>query len=123
VTYAGPELLAGEHLPSGFDCGSAALNDWLVRRALGDQSSGTSRTWVVVKPVRSWPSLRPRRHPFFGRLRRKIWGAIARRSYVPLPIMLPFIIQSSQLLMCCSIQLTMLLHQPSEGGVEIEAPD
>jgi GNAT superfamily N-acetyltransferase len=49
VTFAGPELLAGEHLLAGFDCGSGALNDWLVRRALRNQSSGTSRTWVVVE--------------------------------------------------------------------------
>ena len=47
--YASPELLAGEHLLSGFDCGSGALNDWLVRKALRNQSSGTSRTWVVVE--------------------------------------------------------------------------
>jgi GNAT superfamily N-acetyltransferase len=49
VTYAGPELLAGEHLVGGLDCGSGALNDWLVRRALRNQSSGTGRTWVVVE--------------------------------------------------------------------------
>jgi GNAT superfamily N-acetyltransferase len=49
VTYAGPELLAGEHLLEGFECGSRVLNDWLVRRALRNQSSGTSRTWVVVE--------------------------------------------------------------------------
>jgi GNAT superfamily N-acetyltransferase len=49
VAYAGPELLAGEHLLEGFDCGSGALNDWLVRRAFRNQSSGTSRTWVVVE--------------------------------------------------------------------------
>jgi GNAT superfamily N-acetyltransferase len=49
VAYAGPELLAGEHLLEGFDCGSGALNDWLVQRALRNQSSGTSRTWVVVE--------------------------------------------------------------------------
>jgi GNAT superfamily N-acetyltransferase len=49
VAYAGPELLAGEHLLEGFDCGSAPLNDWLVRRALSNQSSGTSRTWVVIE--------------------------------------------------------------------------
>ena len=49
MTYAGPELLAGEHLLEGFDCGSEALNHWLVRRALRNQSSGTSRTWVVVE--------------------------------------------------------------------------
>jgi GNAT superfamily N-acetyltransferase len=49
VAYSGPELLAGEHLLEGFDCGSGGLNDWLVRRALRNQSSGTSRTWVVVE--------------------------------------------------------------------------
>jgi GNAT superfamily N-acetyltransferase len=49
VAYAGPELLAGEHLLEGFDCGSGALNDWLMRRALRNQSSGTSRTWVVIE--------------------------------------------------------------------------
>jgi GNAT superfamily N-acetyltransferase len=48
VSYAGPQLLAGEHVLEGFDCGSGALNDWLVRRALRNQSSGTSRTWVVI---------------------------------------------------------------------------
>jgi GNAT superfamily N-acetyltransferase len=49
VAYSGPELLAGEHLLEGFDCDSGGLNDWLVRRALRNQSSGTSRTWVVVE--------------------------------------------------------------------------
>jgi GNAT superfamily N-acetyltransferase len=49
VTYAGPELLAGEHRLEGFDCGSSPLNDWLVQRALRNESSGTSRTWVVVE--------------------------------------------------------------------------
>jgi GNAT superfamily N-acetyltransferase len=49
VTYAGPELLAADHVLSGFDCGSVALNDWLARRALRNQSSGTSRMWVVVE--------------------------------------------------------------------------
>ena len=49
MAYAGPELLAGEHLLEGFDCGQQALNEWLIRRALNNQTSGTSRTWVVVK--------------------------------------------------------------------------
>ena len=49
MTYASPELLAGERILAGFDCGSGALNAWLARRALRNQSSGTSRTWVVVE--------------------------------------------------------------------------
>jgi hypothetical protein len=48
LTYSGPTLLTSEHRLEGFDCGEPALNDWLVRRALGNQAAGTSRTWVVV---------------------------------------------------------------------------
>jgi GNAT superfamily N-acetyltransferase len=42
-------LLTGEHVLVGFDCGKPALDDWLVRRALGNQAMGTSRTWVVTE--------------------------------------------------------------------------
>ncbi|MGH9066265.1 MAG: GNAT family N-acetyltransferase, partial [Acidimicrobiales bacterium] len=48
MSYSGPTLLTSGHTLAGFDCGKPALNNWLVRRALGNQSSGTSRTWVVV---------------------------------------------------------------------------
>lgn len=42
-----PERLsAGDDL-SGFDCGEPALNEWLRRRALQNESSGASRTYVV----------------------------------------------------------------------------
>ena len=49
MPYAGPELLSDQHLVEGFDCGKLALNDWLIRHALNNQASGTSRTWVVVE--------------------------------------------------------------------------
>ena len=49
MSFAGPELLTSEHVLAGFDCGTPALNGWLARRALGNQSSGTSRTWVVTR--------------------------------------------------------------------------
>ena len=49
MAYAGPELLTGQHLVEGFDCGKPALNEWLIRHALTNQASGTSRTWVVVE--------------------------------------------------------------------------
>ncbi len=49
MAYAGPELLAGEHVLEGFDCGKPALNEWLIRHALNNQASGTSRTWVVFE--------------------------------------------------------------------------
>ena len=48
MAYSGPELLAGGHDLTRFDCGKPSLNEWLVRRALGNQTSGTSRTWVVT---------------------------------------------------------------------------
>ncbi len=49
MTYAGPELLVGEHVLERFDCGKPALNEWLVHHALTNQASGTSRAWVVVE--------------------------------------------------------------------------
>ena len=42
-----PEPLAVEHALDGFDSGVASLDDWLRRRALQNQASGASRTFVV----------------------------------------------------------------------------
>jgi len=43
-----PEPLAASHLLDDFECGEAVLDDWLKRRALANQSSGASRTFVVT---------------------------------------------------------------------------
>jgi hypothetical protein len=48
-------LLTSEHRLDGFDCGEPALNDWLARRALGNQQAGSSRTWIVID---EWLGLR-----------------------------------------------------------------
>lgn len=50
MTFAisSPQLLSDNHDFSDFDCGEPLLNDWLKRRALANQSSGASRTFVVV---------------------------------------------------------------------------
>jgi ribosomal protein S18 acetylase RimI-like enzyme len=40
--------LATAHLVAGFDCGSAAQSEWLVRHALQAHQSGTSRVYVVT---------------------------------------------------------------------------
>jgi GNAT superfamily N-acetyltransferase len=48
LSYHGPELLAGTHTLAVFDCAQPELNNWLTRRALANQSTGTSRTWVVT---------------------------------------------------------------------------
>lgn len=42
-----PEPLADHHDFGDFRCGEASLDDWLKRRASGNQVSGASRTYVV----------------------------------------------------------------------------
>jgi len=42
-----PQPLADRHEVAAFDCGEPSLDDWLKRRAAGNQASGTSRTYVV----------------------------------------------------------------------------
>lgn len=49
MAYVDPVLLTGDHVVAGFDCGKPALDEWLRRRALGNQGSGASRTWVVLE--------------------------------------------------------------------------
>lgn len=43
-----PEPLAASHRLDDFECGEPSLDDWLKRRALANQSSGPSRTFVVA---------------------------------------------------------------------------
>ncbi len=42
-----PEPLTVKHQTIGFDCGTASLNEWLSQRALKNEHSGGSRTYVV----------------------------------------------------------------------------
>lgn len=43
-----PEPLAGDHDVSVFQSGEATLDEWLMRRALKNQETGASRTYVVA---------------------------------------------------------------------------
>ncbi len=43
-----PQPLAASHRLDDFECGEAALDDWLKRRALSNQASGASRSFVVT---------------------------------------------------------------------------
>lgn len=52
MTTGAPERLTSAHDVSGFDCGVPALDDWLKRRALQNESSRASRTFVVVASER-----------------------------------------------------------------------
>ncbi|MBI4472710.1 MAG: GNAT family N-acetyltransferase, partial [Acidobacteria bacterium] len=42
-----PEKLTAKHDVSAFTSGEPALDDWLKRRALANEESGASRTYVV----------------------------------------------------------------------------
>ena len=44
-----PQPLTAVHLLDGFCCGEISLDDWLKRRALVNQLSGASRTFVVTE--------------------------------------------------------------------------
>jgi GNAT superfamily N-acetyltransferase len=48
IRVGSPQPLSDQHDSSGFECGEPVLDDWLRRRALANQSSGASRTFVVV---------------------------------------------------------------------------
>jgi GNAT superfamily N-acetyltransferase len=48
VSLQAPEPLSEQHRIEGFDCGVQALDDWLLKRALNNQRTGVSRTYVVT---------------------------------------------------------------------------
>ena len=43
-----PEPFCTEHRVDAFDCGEPVLDEWLRKRALGNQTRGASRTFVVA---------------------------------------------------------------------------
>ena len=49
---AAPEPLNESHVPDSFDSGVPLLDDWLRRRALMNQASGASRTFVLCRAAR-----------------------------------------------------------------------
>ena len=44
-----PTPLLATHVTDEFDCGEPVLNDWLRKRALKNENSGASRTFVVCQ--------------------------------------------------------------------------
>lgn len=48
MQIAASEPLSIGHRIDAFDCGERVLDEWLRKRALGNQSSGASRTFVVA---------------------------------------------------------------------------
>lgn len=48
LQFGPPEPLAASHRLDDFECSEAVLDEWLKRRALANQASGASRTFVVT---------------------------------------------------------------------------
>ena len=48
LKLSAPQPLATMHLLGDFECGEPALDEWRKRRAMNNQATGASRTFVVV---------------------------------------------------------------------------
>ena len=48
LVFSQPELLTAGHDTQAFDCGAAALNQFLQRYALTNQANGSARTFVTL---------------------------------------------------------------------------
>lgn len=53
IEFLAPQPLATTHRFDEFNCGEPSLDDWLKRRALSNQLTGASRTFVVVNHEQS----------------------------------------------------------------------
>lgn len=49
VELSAPMPLLVTHITDEFDCGEPVLNDWLKKRALKNENTGASRTFVVCQ--------------------------------------------------------------------------
>ncbi len=52
MTVQPPRPLRADHDLSGFECGAPALDEWLRKRAPGNEDSGASRSYVVCEGAR-----------------------------------------------------------------------
>ncbi len=48
LQLSAPQPLIASHIMDGFECGEPVLDEWLRRRAMTNQLSGASRTFVVT---------------------------------------------------------------------------
>lgn len=80
-----PEPLLGSHRLDEFACGEVVLDEWLTRKALANQASGASRTFVVTDQdgrVRGYHALAAGAvsHPLAT-------GGVRRNMPDPIPVM------------------------------------
>ncbi|MDH5377425.1 MAG: GNAT family N-acetyltransferase [Gammaproteobacteria bacterium] len=79
-----PEPINENHDVTGFDCGNSSLNEWLQKRALKNENSGASRTFVVPngKTVIAYYSL-----AVGAVAREESSGKVRRNMPEPIPVM------------------------------------
>lgn len=86
LLLSAPQPLVASHVISEFDCGEASLDDWLKRRALINQVSGASRTFVVTDQdnrVRGYYALAA------GAVAHQlVTGAVRRNMPDPIPVLI-----------------------------------
>ena len=80
-----PEPLATTHQLDDFQCGEVVLDEWLKRRALANQLSGASRTFVAT-------DLNGRVYGYYALAagavsRRSATGSVSRNMPDPIPVM------------------------------------
>ena len=85
MTLTGPQPIQADHDLSSFDSGRPVLDDWLRQRALKNEDSGASRTYVISDEARvvgyyclSTGSVENQKTP----------GNVRRNMPDPIPIML-----------------------------------
>lgn len=81
-----PAPLSSSHVTRDFDCGEPLLDEWIKRRALANQASGASRTFVVCdksQQVLAYYALSA------GALaHREATGGVRRNMPDPLPVLI-----------------------------------
>lgn len=85
LKLSAPQPLLTGHVLDDFECGEPALDEWLKRRAMGNQLSGASRTFVVVdEENRVWGFYAMAAGAVSHQL---ATGAVRRNMPDPLPVM------------------------------------
>lgn len=85
MTYTAPRLLEPADVVGGFDAGEPSLNDFLIHRALDNNRSGASRTFVTTADglVVAYYSLAAG-----GVAHHEVTGRIRRNQPAPIPVVI-----------------------------------
>lgn len=85
-TFRRPRALTAEDDSSTFDCGEPSLNDWLRLRALKNETTGASRTFVSVDEAGSVAGYYCLSASSLSR--EEVAGKVGRNMPMPIPVIL-----------------------------------